>query len=270
MHSKNRINSIGIPSIKLQPSNEALTDADGPVGPSILLHDASDTNLEPGSSSNAGLPSEDANDGPKKPESFLFMNLDPNLVRRQSRLIDAEVDRLKASPEGRSRLSVALQRERSEMERMLQTYEDTQSQSYLKPRPKTIRQTISGSISVPLNKMSIKLYGSAKAVIEEQERFKNAGGWIVHPYSNFRFTWDIFTLVMLLVNVLLIPVALAFWHDTSQHGGWMVFKVSYILYCIYYSIPISHGFFNASCTRVAVQSAPCFYSYFGNCTGKLK
>ena len=39
---------------------------------------------------------------------------------------------------------------------------------------------------------------------------ERAGLFVIHPYSNFRFVWDMTTLVMLLLNVILIPIFMAF------------------------------------------------------------
>ena len=95
------------------------------------------------------------------------------------------------------------------------------------------RSTIKGkkmiveSLTVPINKMSLKLYGSQKAVKHEQERLEKAGSWIIHPYSNFRLIWDCVTLVLLLVNITLIPVAITFWK--IDQPSWLPFKVSRLL-----------------------------------------
>ncbi|GAB0203335.1 potassium/sodium hyperpolarization-activated cyclic nucleotide-gated channel 1 [Grus japonensis] len=37
-----------------------------------------------------------------------------------------------------------------------------------------------------VNKFSLRMFGSQKAVEKEQERVKTAGFWIIHPYSDFR------------------------------------------------------------------------------------
>ncbi len=37
-----------------------------------------------------------------------------------------------------------------------------------------------------VNKFSLRMFGSQKAVEKEQERVKSAGNWIIHPYSDFR------------------------------------------------------------------------------------
>ena len=89
---------------------------------------------------------------------------------------------------------------------------------------KSNKGVVSDSIGVPLNKMSLKLYGSKKAVQEEQARLEKAGTWIIHPYSNFRLIWDTLTLLLLLVNITLIPVAIAYWK--LDQPGWLPFKVN--------------------------------------------
>ena len=88
---------------------------------------------------------------------------------------------------------------------------------------KTKPGLVTESLSVPLNKMSLKLYGSKKAVEEEKQRLERAGNWIIHPYSNFRLLWDCMTLLLLLVNITLIPVAITFWK--VDQPNWLPFKV---------------------------------------------
>ncbi|MGH0119830.1 UNVERIFIED_CONTAM: hypothetical protein FKN15_043263 [Acipenser sinensis] len=39
-----------------------------------------------------------------------------------------------------------------------------------------------------VNKFSLRMFGSHKAVELEQERVKSAGSWIIHPYSDFSLT----------------------------------------------------------------------------------
>lgn len=68
------------------------------------------------------------------------------------------------------------------------------------PRPATAASgPIPGSESEPkrrhlgtllqptVNKFSLRVFGSHKAVEIEQERVKSAGAWIIHPYSDFRY-----------------------------------------------------------------------------------
>jgi len=69
------------------------------------------------------------------------------------------------------------------------------------------------SISVggcQVNSRSVRKYGSVKAILLENERMSQTGIWIIHPYSSFRLIWDMFTLILLLLNMLVIPIFMAF------------------------------------------------------------
>ena len=61
-----------------------------------------------------------------------------------------------------------------------------------------------------VNKRLVNKFGSIKAIMSENERMEQAGLFIIHPYSNFRFAWDMLTLVILLLNVIFVPVFMAF------------------------------------------------------------
>lgn len=49
-----------------------------------------------------------------------------------------------------------------------------------------MQRQICSMLQPGVNKFSIRMYGSEKAVEREQERVKSAGNWIIHPYSDFR------------------------------------------------------------------------------------
>lgn len=52
----------------------------------------------------------------------------------------------------------------------------------------TFMQRQLGAMLQPgVNKFSLRMFGSHKAVALEQERLKSAGVWIIHPYSDFRY-----------------------------------------------------------------------------------
>lgn len=61
-----------------------------------------------------------------------------------------------------------------------------------------------------VNSRSVRKYGSVKAILLENERMSQTGIWIIHPYSSFRLIWDMFTLILLLLNMLVIPIFMAF------------------------------------------------------------
>lgn len=49
-----------------------------------------------------------------------------------------------------------------------------------------MQRQFSSMLQPGVNKFSLRMYGSQKAVEREQERVKSAGNWIIHPYSDFR------------------------------------------------------------------------------------
>ena len=76
---------------------------------------------------------------------------------------------------------------------------------------RSLRQSLAQSIAgVEVSSRLVNKFGSIKAVQRENERMERAGLFVIHPYSNFRFSWDMATLVMLLLNVILIPMFMAF------------------------------------------------------------
>ncbi|MGH0132125.1 UNVERIFIED_CONTAM: hypothetical protein FKN15_048764 [Acipenser sinensis] len=82
-----------------------------------------------------------------------------------------------------------------------------------------------GSMLQPgVNKFSLRMFGSQKAVEREQERVKSAGFWIIHPYSDFRFYWDLTMLLLMVGNLIIIPVGITFFKD-EHTPPWIVFNV---------------------------------------------
>uniref|UniRef100_A0A8B9HNC5 Cyclic nucleotide-binding domain-containing protein n=1 Tax=Astyanax mexicanus TaxID=7994 RepID=A0A8B9HNC5_ASTMX len=82
-----------------------------------------------------------------------------------------------------------------------------------------------GSMLQPgVNKFSLRMYGSQKAVEREQERVKSAGNWIIHPYSDFRFYWDFTMLLFMVGNLIIIPVGITFFKDETT-TPWIIFNV---------------------------------------------
>lgn len=165
------------------------------------------------------------------PTTFLAMNMNSLDVRKSYHRKSSFDSMAEAIDKSYKEMENKYKNEKLEAVDFLttKTYDDNAnapSNMFLHPKIDTtsgFRQSVSGSMSIPVNKMSIKLYGSEKAVVKEQERLKDAGMWIIHPYSNFRFLWDSLTLIMLLVNIILIPVSIAFWNE--NHFGWIQFKV---------------------------------------------
>lgn len=182
---------------------------------------------------------EKAQDTPKQlredePTTLLAMNLDPIIVRKSSYhinklVIDAEKLQKEQNSQSQDCNSSMTKLEVPGSEPTTSAFEQhddlmrSNTESVQPIGRKPIRKSFNGSMLVPVNKMSIKLYGSEKAVLREQARMMKAGKWIVHPYSNFRFIWDCISLVLLLANIILIPFAIAFW--TEDQVSWIVFKV---------------------------------------------
>uniref|UniRef100_A0A452V011 Hyperpolarization activated cyclic nucleotide gated potassium channel 3 n=1 Tax=Ursus maritimus TaxID=29073 RepID=A0A452V011_URSMA len=65
---------------------------------------------------------------------------------------------------------------------------------------------------------------SHKAVEIEQERVKSAGAWIIHPYSDFRFYWDLIMLLLMVGNLIVLPVGITFFKEENS-PPWIVFNV---------------------------------------------
>ncbi|XP_061744216.1 potassium/sodium hyperpolarization-activated cyclic nucleotide-gated channel 1-like [Nerophis ophidion] len=75
-----------------------------------------------------------------------------------------------------------------------------------------------------VNKFSLRMFGSQKAVEKEQERVKSAGNWIIHPYSDFRFYWDFSMLMFMVGNLIIIPVGITFFKEETT-TPWIIFNV---------------------------------------------
>lgn len=65
-------------------------------------------------------------------------------------------------------------------------------------------------MSVPVTKFSLRMYGSRKGVEQEQARQEKAGSFVIHPYSNFRYSnikfkyWDLGSLWKYFFNKVLV------------------------------------------------------------------
>ncbi|XP_067832114.1 potassium/sodium hyperpolarization-activated cyclic nucleotide-gated channel 4-like [Heptranchias perlo] len=87
-----------------------------------------------------------------------------------------------------------------------------------------IERQISALLQPGVNKFSLRMFGSHKAVEIEQERVKSAGFWIIHPYSDFRFYWDLAMLLLMVGNLIILPVGITFFKDENT-PPWIVFNV---------------------------------------------
>lgn len=73
----------------------------------------------------------------------------------------------------------------------------------------------------PDNKMALKLFGNKAAVLIEQRRQEQKGKGVIHPFSTFRWYWDILLIAFISMHVILLPVSISFLSDDlSLH--WLV------------------------------------------------
>uniref|UniRef100_A0A8C9S5W4 Hyperpolarization activated cyclic nucleotide-gated potassium channel 3 n=2 Tax=Scleropages formosus TaxID=113540 RepID=A0A8C9S5W4_SCLFO len=75
-----------------------------------------------------------------------------------------------------------------------------------------------------VNKFSLRMFGSHKGVAMEQERVKSIGVWIIHPYSDFRFYWDLVMLLLMMINLVILPVGITFFENQNT-PPWITFNV---------------------------------------------
>ncbi|XP_060906407.1 potassium/sodium hyperpolarization-activated cyclic nucleotide-gated channel 1-like [Labrus mixtus] len=87
-----------------------------------------------------------------------------------------------------------------------------------------IQRQFGAMLQPGVNKFSLRMFGSHKAVALEQERLKSAGAWIIHPYSDFRFYWDLVMLMLMMGNLIILPVGITFFRDENT-PSWIIFNV---------------------------------------------
>ncbi|KAM9692139.1 potassium/sodium hyperpolarization-activated cyclic nucleotide-gated channel 3 isoform 2-T2 [Dama dama] len=93
-----------------------------------------------------------------------------------------------------------------------------------RPGPEPKRRHLGTLLQPTVNKFSLRVFGSHKAVEIEQERVKSAGAWIIHPYSDFRFYWDLIMLLLMVGNLIVLPVGITFFKEENS-PPWIVFNV---------------------------------------------
>ncbi|KAM8794324.1 potassium/sodium hyperpolarization-activated cyclic nucleotide-gated channel 3 [Eudromia elegans] len=87
-----------------------------------------------------------------------------------------------------------------------------------------VRRQLGALLQPAVNKFSLRMFGSHKAVEIEQRRVQSAGFWIIHPYSDFRFYWDLIMLLLMVGNLIILPVGITFFKDENT-PPWIVFNV---------------------------------------------
>lgn len=69
--------------------------------------------------------------------------------------------------------------------------------------------------------MALKLFGNKAAVLLEQRRQEQKGKGVIHPFSTFRWYWDILLIAFISMHVILLPVSISFLSDDlSLH--WLI------------------------------------------------
>ncbi|KAK5922212.1 hypothetical protein CgunFtcFv8_019498 [Champsocephalus gunnari] len=87
-----------------------------------------------------------------------------------------------------------------------------------------IQRQFGAMLQPGVNKFSLRMFGSHKAVALEQQRLKSAGSWIIHPYSDFRFYWDLLMLMLMMGNLIILPVGITFFREENT-PSWIIFNV---------------------------------------------
>ncbi|XP_060853806.1 potassium/sodium hyperpolarization-activated cyclic nucleotide-gated channel 2 isoform X2 [Rhopalosiphum padi] len=91
-------------------------------------------------------------------------------------------------------------------------------------RPRTTVWTGLRAVFEPsMNRLSMKIYGSEKAVLKERLRQRSLGAWVIHPCSKFRFYWDLCMLLLLVANLIILPVGISFFNDDFD-TRWIIFN----------------------------------------------
>ncbi|XP_077514697.1 potassium/sodium hyperpolarization-activated cyclic nucleotide-gated channel 2-like isoform X2 [Amblyomma americanum] len=68
-------------------------------------------------------------------------------------------------------------------------------------------------------------FGSTQELNRERSRQESSGHWVIHPCSVFRMYWDLCLTVLLVANLVLIPVDVAFFADPGDIY-WMAFHLA--------------------------------------------
>ncbi|XP_016146617.1 potassium/sodium hyperpolarization-activated cyclic nucleotide-gated channel 2-like [Sinocyclocheilus grahami] len=88
-----------------------------------------------------------------------------------------------------------------------------------------LQRQFSSLLQPGVNKFSLRMFGSATGVAAEQERVKSFGVWIIHPYSDFRFYWDLVMLCLMMGNLIILPWGITFFEDQNTLP-WITFNVA--------------------------------------------
>ncbi|XP_077598972.1 potassium/sodium hyperpolarization-activated cyclic nucleotide-gated channel 2 [Stigmatopora nigra] len=87
-----------------------------------------------------------------------------------------------------------------------------------------LRRRLGAMLEPGVNKFSLRVFGSQRGVAAEQARVKSFGVWIIHPYSDFRFYWDLVMLILMMSNLVILPWGITFFEDQNT-VPWITFNV---------------------------------------------
>ena len=77
--------------------------------------------------------------------------------------------------------------------------------------------------------MTYKIYHSQAQAQEDHDNYnETAPGFIIHPYSNFRIFWDLATFALVTMNMIIIPMDMAFYTNRDD------FKIFFLISDIWF------------------------------------
>ncbi|XP_074659485.1 potassium/sodium hyperpolarization-activated cyclic nucleotide-gated channel 4-like [Tubulanus polymorphus] len=76
-----------------------------------------------------------------------------------------------------------------------------------------------------INKVTKKIFRSDDAIEKEQQRQFAVNRFVIHPFSKFRWYWEMLLVVVLAVDLIILPIQIAFYNDgpSKEWDGIMLF-----------------------------------------------
>ncbi|XP_022080164.1 potassium/sodium hyperpolarization-activated cyclic nucleotide-gated channel 2-like isoform X1 [Acanthaster planci] len=91
------------------------------------------------------------------------------------------------------------------------------------PKPKPRRSSVSETIGAAFTRENLfhaaekdfvkKIYRSEKALKEEQQRQQHIKSFVIHPFSNFRWYWDLWMILLMAITLVILPINIAFFSE---------------------------------------------------------
>ncbi|XP_023686922.1 potassium/sodium hyperpolarization-activated cyclic nucleotide-gated channel 3 isoform X3 [Paramormyrops kingsleyae] len=126
-----------------------------------------------------------------------------------------------------------------------------------------IYRRISPMLVPSINKFSLRMFGSQKGVLMEQERVRSLGIWIIHPFSEFRFSWDFLMLVLMIINLITLPFGITFFDgDDSSWFGIIFGVISDILFLFDLIFNFRTGLLKEDTSEVVLDLTAIRQNYF--------